>query len=85
MKIRFDSEKKSATLQLLFFRDKIYKNNDARATGHLAFLYLDFAKAFDTVPHAQLIKITCNLRKWWQPSETHRILLLRVATICHNH
>ena len=46
---------RSATLQLRFFLDKIYEDNDAKATNHLAVVYLDFPKAFDTVPQARLI------------------------------
>ena len=42
-------QKRSATLQLLTFLNKIYTNYDDEAVKELGLIYLDFAKAFDTV------------------------------------
>ena len=35
--------------------DKVYEQNDEQHTQQLAILYLDFAKAFDTVPYGKLL------------------------------
>ena len=56
-KIQFGFRKRlSATLQLLLFLDTIYELNYLPDIKELAVLYLDSAKAFDTVPHSHLIK-----------------------------
>ena len=47
-------KKRSATLQLLLFLDRMYKYNDDNEVENLSVLYLDFSKAFDTVPHSRL-------------------------------
>ena len=44
-------KKRSATLQLIFFLDKLYQHNDLESTKELSVLYLNFTKTFDTVPH----------------------------------
>ena len=44
-------KRRSATIQHLLFFDRIYELNDQQDVQELAVPYLDFAKAFDTVPH----------------------------------
>ena len=46
----------SATLQLITFLDQIFEYNDLEETRELSVLYLDFAKAFDTVSHVALLE-----------------------------
>ena len=41
---------------LLLFLDLIYDHNDQLDTDQIAVLYLDFAKAFDTVPNNNLLQ-----------------------------
>ena len=48
-------KRRLATLQLIYFLDKIYECNDLESVNELIVLCLDFAKAFDTVPHSVLI------------------------------
>ena len=45
-----------ATLQLLFFLNTVCKKFDNEAIQDLRILYLDLAKAFDTVPRNILIQ-----------------------------
>ena len=47
---------RSATSQLLLFLDKVYRKFDTVSSDDISILYLDFAKAFDKVPHHLLIK-----------------------------
>ena len=49
-------KQRSATIQLLVFLDRLYEFNDKVETDQLTALYLDFAKAFNTVPHDILIQ-----------------------------
>ena len=54
-------KKRSAILQLLLFLDTVYKKFDSEAIKDLSILYLDFAKAFDTLPHNILIQKLYNI------------------------
>ena len=47
---------RSATTQLLLFLDTVYRKFDTISSDDISILYLDFAKAFDKVPHHLLIK-----------------------------
>ena len=47
---------RSATTQLLLFLDKVYRKFETISSDDISILYLDFAKAFDKVPHHLLIK-----------------------------
>ena len=51
----------SATLQLLLFLDTVRKTFDNEAIKDLSISYLDFAKAFDTVPHNILVQKLYNI------------------------
>ena len=46
---------RSAAPQLLLFLDRIYKYNDDNEVENLSVLYLNFFKAFDSVPHSRLL------------------------------
>ena len=52
---------RSATLQLLLFLDTVDKMFDNEAIKDLSILYIDFGKAFDTVPHNILIQKLYNI------------------------
>ena len=47
---------RSATTQLLLDLDTVYRKFDTISSDDISILYLDFAKAFDKVPHHFLIK-----------------------------
>ena len=47
---------RSATTQLLLFLDTVYRKFDTISSDDISIPYLDFAKAFDKVPHHLLIK-----------------------------
>ena len=51
------SKKRSAILQLLVFLDRIPEYNDEKELENLSVLYLDFSKAFNTVPHNLIRKM----------------------------
>ena len=55
-------KRRSGTIQLLVFLDRLYEFYDKVETDQLAVSYLDFAKAFDTVPHDILIQKIENYR-----------------------
>ena len=74
-------DRRSVTLQFLIFLHEIYKDNDAIATDHLALLYLDFAKAFDTVPHARLIN---KLANFGIGGKLLKLLSLCMAPVCQS-
>ena len=65
-------KKRSATLQRLVFPDKLYVLKDKSALRNLAFLYLNFSKAFDAVQHTNLPEkirsfgIKGNCWKWFK-------------------
>ena len=52
---------RSATLPLLLFLDTVYQKFDNEAIKDLSILYLDFAKALDTVPHNISIQTLYNI------------------------
>ena len=54
-------KRRSATIQLPLFLNQIYELYDKSETDQLAVLYLDFVKAFDTVPQGTLVD---KLRKF---------------------
>ena len=48
-------QKRSAVLQMVQFLSKVYELYDDKKVQTLSVLYLDFSKAFDKVPHSNLI------------------------------
>ena len=49
---------RSAIIQMLCFLDQLYKEVDSIAHDELFVFYLDFQKAFDTVPHHSVAKLS---------------------------
>ena len=48
---------RSATTQLLLFLDTVYRQFETISSDHISILYLDFAKAFDKLPHHLIKKV----------------------------
>ena len=46
---------RSEMIELLLFLDRLYQKCDHSTKTELYVLYLDFRKAFDSVPHQKLI------------------------------
>ena len=46
---------------MLSFLSKIYRALDENTTDDVVAYYIDFTKAFDKVPHLELLKKTANI------------------------
>ena len=52
---------RSVVTNMLSFLKKIYKAIDKNAENHVIAFYTDFSKAFDKVPHYELLQKTSNI------------------------
>ena len=51
----------SVVTNLLCFLKEIYEANDKNAENHVIAVYTDFSKAFDKIPHHELLQKTSNI------------------------